>query len=156
MSDQPPPPPPPPASDGSASGSGAAPGLGVRFGARLIDAFVVGIPLGIIFAGNGVNTFESLVTSAVGFAYLVWFEANRSGQTIGKQLLNLRVVAEGGGAETMDQAVRRNAWVLVGIVPIVGGLLSLLAVIWIVIGINSDPGNVGPHDKMAGARVVPA
>ncbi len=164
--------PPPPV---QASGAGAPADLGTRFVARIIDGIILGVINGIIGAiilgVGGVGGFANpyaigfggfsgrlfiytLIGAAISIAYFALMESSR-GQTVGKMAMSLRTEGPGGGNPTMEQAVKRNAWYAVNIVPVVGWLLSLLAVIYIAVTINNSPARVGWHDTFAGGtRVV--
>ena len=167
----PPPPPPPPAQEAfPAPPPGTdVPAMGVprpgelldRFLARLIDFVILIIPTGILYAVlsaiflNGFTysvgeyllfyLFYSIITVAIQLGYFAYFESSR-GQTLGKQVMKLRTFAPDGASNpTMEQAVRRNSWLAIGLLaivpilgPIVSGLGSLAAVILIAVGINSD------------------
>ena len=161
----PPPPPPPPASTpppaASAPPPTAAHAQGVprpgelldRFLARFIDLIIVGIVAAVINIVLAVlsdswlltNAVSALVTAMLYVGYFGYFESNR-GQTIGKQVLKLKVVGPDGVSNpTMEQAVRRNIWLgfgIAGVVPVLGallgGLASLAAVILIAVNINGD------------------
>lgn len=134
--------------------AGARPGeLLDRFLARLIDLILVGIVGAIITAiltfGSDSwllsNLISSIVTTAIYLGYFAFLESSR-GQTLGKQIMKLKVVGPDGQSNpTMEQAVRRNIWLgfgILGIVPVlgqlVGGLAELVAIIVIAVGINSD------------------
>jgi uncharacterized RDD family membrane protein YckC len=80
---------------------------------------------------------SSAIISLLWFGYFVWFESN-SGATVGKKLLNLRVVVADGSNPSLETAAKRNVWMLFGLVPFVGGLLSLIAVIAIIVTISSN------------------
>jgi uncharacterized RDD family membrane protein YckC len=158
----PPPPPPPPPTGAAAPGPGApnaaygpgSPGnLLDRFLARLIDGILVGIVSVIItivltaasdsFILTGV--VSSIVTAALYLGYFAYLESTR-GQTLGKQILKLKVVGpDGVTVPTMEQAIRRNIWTafgIAGVIPVLGallgGLAELAAVILIAVGINGD------------------
>jgi len=131
-----------------------------RFLARLIDFVIVGIPaviLQFIFqaaVGYWAGLFIGGVITAVLFiGYFGYFESNR-GQTIGKQVMKLKVEGPGGGNPTMEQAVRRNIWGAFGIIPCIGGVAELVAVILIAVNINSDPQRQHWFDKFAGGTKV--
>ncbi len=132
--------------------------LGKRFVARLIDGLLIGIPLGIVLSILGVGSFlQSFLTSLAALGYYGYMEGNM-GATVGKNVMKLKVTAEGG--MSMDKALRRNAFLAIGLVsgmPIIGffaGLASLAAVIYIAVTISGDPKNQGIHDKFAGTSVV--
>lgn len=141
------------------------PGLGMRLLGRIIDAFVVGIPMVILFAiipGLSVGGIVyTILTTLVGFGYFVYLESS-TGATVGKKLLNMRVVASNGQPLSMEASARRNWWLLIGVlsgIPVLGFLASLASlgvVIYIAVTISGDANNRGWHDQMADAGVVPA
>ena len=155
-------PPPPQFNDQGAYGGGnrlpsgaEAGGLGIRFGARLIDYIILGLVVGllIIFVDSG-YWITGLLTALLTFAYFVGFEVTQ-GWTPGKKLLGLSVKAPGGaGLPTPQQSAIRNAFNLLSIIPIIGGLLSLVAYIVITVTINNSPTKQGKHDELAGGTQV--
>ncbi len=177
-----PPPPPPPANYGApapgapgapvagAYGPGAPGNLLDRFLARFIDGILIGIVAVIInvvlavvsdsFILTGV--ISSIVTAVLYLGYFAYLESTK-GQTLGKQIMKLKVVGpDGVNVPTMEQAVRRNIWTafgIAGVIPILGsllgGLAGLAAVILIAVGINGDTVN-RQHwfDKFAGGTKV--
>ena len=146
-----------------------------RFLAKFIDWLLVGIVLGVILvpltidiafsgAGTGMNPLgggfslggivSNLVTSGLALAYFALLESNR-GQTVGKMLLKLKVVGPSGELPSLEEALKRNAYILVGIVPVLGGLAYLAAVIYIAVTINNDvQARQGWHDGFAGGTRV--
>jgi uncharacterized RDD family membrane protein YckC len=156
-----------------------------RFLARLIDGVILGVVFGILFAILGAILIQeatydfqtgqfddgssvlfyivlSALTSLIYLGYYALLESSR-GQTIGKQLVKLKVVGPDGVSNpTMEQAIRRNIWMafgILGIVPIVGqligGLAQIAAIILIVVGINGDPiSRQHWFDKFAGGTKV--
>ena len=161
----PPPPPPPPTDPGSSAGQLVPVGPWPRFGARIIDGLVLFIPNAILaailtddtttsFGGVGSEDFVYLlVTTMLGFAYAVWLEASR-GQTVGKMALGFKVVGPDGRLPSNDVALRRNAWLLLGLIPLLGPLLSFVAAIAIGVTISNDPFKRGTHDNFAGGSAV--
>lgn len=167
------PPPAPPGSSSPPPSSGAAPGassgswsagttaakagLAKRFAARVVDGLIVGIPLGLLLIfGMGLDASGptySVLTAVVNLAYFVFLESSQGG-TLGKRLLGLSVAATGGGHVSVEQAFKRNWWLLLGIVPVIGPLASLGVTIYIAATITSDDQNRGFHDKMADALVL--
>lgn len=169
MSDLPPPPPPPPPSEpapGPSAGQLVPVGPWPRFGARIIDGLVLFIPNAILAAvltddtatsfggvGTGENFVYLLASTLLGFAYAVLLEASR-GQTLGKMALGYKVVGPDGRVPSNDVAMRRNAWLLLGLVPIIGGVLSFVAAVAIGVTIANDPFKRGTHDNFAGGSAV--
>jgi uncharacterized RDD family membrane protein YckC len=129
------------------------PGLGVRFGARVVDALVlvaIGVPVGL--------ALEFSVAWLVGQALLVfvYFVALDVawGTTVGKRVLGLRVAGAAGGRPSVGEAALREAFTLLGAVPFAGPLLALGA--WIAIGVTarSCEHGQGVHDRLAGGTSV--
>lgn len=176
----PPPPPPPPSQppgpQGAASptGAGQSADLGIRFGARVIDSvllFIVNaiitavIIFGFIFSdvsggaspvnfGFSVGSLiASIVSLAITLGYFVFLETTR-GATVGKMLLNLEVRNTGGSFPTPEQSLKRNSFYVLAIIPFVGWLLQLAAVIYIAVTINQNAANRGWHDDFGETVVV--
>lgn len=172
-----PPPPPPPAPE-APTGAGQMVDLGPRLGARLIDmvllwivSLIIVVPLviGAMFTDAGTNAafgggfgfslggfIGQVVAAVIYVGYFAWLESSR-GQTLGKQLLKLRVVGPDGANPTMEQAIRRNLWLAAGVIPVIGGLIGLGLAIWIMVSISSNADNHGIHDEWGGGtRVVRA
>lgn len=174
------PPPPPqgqPAGGGtSPAGVGAPADLVTRFLAKLIDWVLVGIVLGVIvipltiglaFSGVGFGgmpgmggfsiggIIASVVMYGLALAYFAFLESNR-GQTLGKMLLKIEVQDAAGKHPPIEQAFKRNAYMLLPIVPILGGLAYLAVVIYIAVTINNNTETRrGWHDDFAdGTRVI--
>jgi uncharacterized RDD family membrane protein YckC len=150
------PPPPPP--------GGGYGGLGKRFGARLIDYLLVGIPVTIVVAllpGIPVGgLISNVVVAAAVFVYFLFLETSQ-GATFGKQWLKMAVTDESGGSPiSMDASMRRNWWVLLGalqgiaVIGLLASLASLAIVIIIAVTISSDGRNQGWHDKLGSTLVV--
>lgn len=171
----PPPPqpmtPPPVTAPAVASGIGQPADLGTRFLARFIDHILLGIVtffvlfiVAIAYVGVGSQfgffsgfNFGSLVaaivTAAITIGYFAFMESN-SGQTVGKMLLGLKTVGPDGNKPTMEQALKRNAWYALYIIPFLGGLAQAAAAIYIAVTINNSPTRTGWHDTFAGGTKV--
>lgn len=141
-----------------------------RFLARLVDGILLGVVLSVLivplvigamftgatfglWSGFSLAAFVSgLVGALIMIGYFAFMES-RSGQTVGKMLLGLKTLGPDGQPPTMEQALRRNAWMLLGVVPAIGGLAQLAAAIYIAVTINNT--GTGWHDEFAGGtRVV--
>lgn len=171
--------PPPPASSPSGYGgpAGAAGGnadLGVRFGARVIDWILLAIVNGVISAvivfgllftdmdggnpfatvGWSVGSFvASIVTLAITYAYYVFLETT-TGKTVGKMLLNLEVRSRNGGYPSVEQSFKRNFFFALSLIPFLGWLVQLAAIIYVAITINQKADNRGWHDEFGDTVVV--
>lgn len=185
--DQPPPHPPPPGGDpyggrppyGYDPGGGygepdprlrGMPPLGTsgrRLMARIIDALIVGIPVGIVLSvlglvhwnGNENNAFAGDVSSSAFYAVVYFvYEAlmlASSGQTVGKRWMRIRVaMLADGSVPTRSAAWTRAAvYSLPGIVPCLGFLFWLVNVLW---HLFDHPFRQCLHDKAANTVVVSA
>ena len=142
----------PPPSGGQEPG-----GLGLRFAARLIDGIIVNVvAFGIALAIGSLNNYwvTGLFSGLLMFLYFLAFESTQ-GWTPGKKLLGLAVHGPGGAPKPdVQQAAIRNVWTLLNIIPFIGGLLTLVAVIVIAVTINSSPTKQGKHDELAGGTQV--
>lgn len=142
--------PPPP-------GGGEPGGLGLRFLARIIDGIIVGIVGGVLIfmtdtASNIMVT--GLFTGLLMFVYFLAFEVTQ-GWTPGKKLLGLSVRGPGGAIKpTAQQSAIRNAFTLLPIIPFIGGLLGVVAIVVIAVTINGSPTKQGKHDEFAGGTQV--
>ena len=173
---QPPPPPagPPHTPSPEPTGVGQNANITVRFVAKLIDGVVLFIlasivamiirPMlpgprgflgpGISLTGFGIATLViAVVSAAIYIAYLSLLESSR-GQTIGKIVMKLRVVGPDGGNPSLEAALRRNAWVLLSIIPWFGGLIQVALAGYIGYTIYDSADNVGWHDTFAGGTRV--
>ncbi len=129
----------------------------MRVAARLIDGIIVNIvALVLAFAIDAISSYwvTGLFSGLLMFIYFVAFETTQ-GWTPGKKLLGLSVHGPGGTPKpTAQQSAIRNVWTLLNIVPFIGGLLTLIAVIVIAVTINSSPTKQGKHDELAGGTQV--
>ncbi|OZD78049.1 RDD family protein [Rhodococcus sp. 05-339-2] len=139
---------------------GAQPGsLGSRFAARFLDGLVLAVVQFILYlilpSGFFGTVLLSLASALLGFAYFTLLESSR-GRTLGKQLLGLRTLGASGGLPTQAEAAKRNAFLLLNVVPLLGTFLVIVAYIVIAVTINSSPTKQGKHDEFAGGTQVVA
>ena len=132
-------------------------GLGARWGARLIDGLLLGIVaflLSFFFDDSSRILVTGLFTGLLTFAYFVAMEVTQ-GRTLGKMALGLSVRGPGGAPKPdLKQSAIRNAFTLLPIVPFIGGLLGVIAIVLIAVTINSSPTKQGKHDELAGGTQV--
>lgn len=143
--------------------------LTTRGAGRLVDLLVVAVAgsvlwfIGAILTGVtdlgpravgllGLAT-QSVVTSVIGVTYFTFFE-HRLGRTFGKTIVGTRVTGPDGALPSLQAAFKRNAWLLLGIVPVLGGLATLAVIVVIAATISGSPHNRGWHDELAGGTVV--
>lgn len=99
------------------------------------------------------SLIASIVFLAITLGYYVFLETTR-GATVGKMLLNLEVRNRSGSYPTPEQSLKRNAFYALSIIPFLGGLLQLAAVIYIAVTISQNPDNRGWHDDFGDTLVV--
>jgi uncharacterized RDD family membrane protein YckC len=112
-------------------------GWGVRVGASLIDGLFA-----LTIVGYFVNFF------------LMGREGERNGQTLGKQVCNIRVVKEDGSPLTIGDAILRDFVIKGLLIGFVGGFF-----LWIPVLLNYlwplwDERNQALHDKIASTYVL--
>ena len=127
----------------AAAGTGPRATFGARFAAGLIDGailFAVSLVLALAgAAGRGLGVL-------VGLAYIVYLEGSPSGQTVGKKVMNIRIVdANNGGPIGYGRAVLRYFAKILSAIPC---LLGYFWMLW-------DPNKQTWHDKITTDVVVP-
>jgi uncharacterized RDD family membrane protein YckC len=171
----------PPGSDLNAghpsAGAAALADRGTRLGAAMIDGLLVSIPLlpvlGVVLyfvtrvpgmGADGVNPEpgEALIATlvgvtafgllaALGIAIYQWVLISRTGQSLGKKWLGIRIERIDGAQVTFGTGVFLRNWVpkLIGSVPYLGALFQLIDCLFI---FRDDRRCI--HDHIAGTRVV--
>ena len=128
-----------------------------RFLARVIDGLIVGIVGSIaLFALHMQSSIAvtGLFTGVLMFIYFVAFEVTQ-GWTPGKKILGLEVRGPGGAPKPdLQQSAIRNAFTLLPVIPFLGGLLGVIAIIVIGVTISSSATKQGKHDELAGDTQV--
>jgi uncharacterized RDD family membrane protein YckC len=135
--------------------------IGQRFGAQLLDGFIIGIPMVVIMMviifstidfnnGGEPNPLINLIGLPFVFVFPL-YEAlmmqYRNGQTLGKKIMNIRVVNADGAPISAGQAWGRSG------MRMVFGFLSCLGLIdYIVAFFNAEKTTI--HDMVATTRVV--
>ena len=145
--------------------------VGKRVGAFLLDGLILGVVGSVLFAvagiygriteavlsgqsATGLVLLSSLLSLAVGFAYFVLLEGS-SGQTLGKRMLGIKVVAADGSPVDLGRALKRRLPFLVYIVPRFGLLLLFAVELGMLItAIQDEVDHRGFHDQWAGTKVV--
>ncbi len=125
-------------------GVGVPANFGLRFGAWLIDAILIGVITGIL--GAGIGGFGRFLGFLIGIAYYSYLEGER-GQTLGKQVLNIKVVDQNtGGNIGLGKGVGRYFARWISAIPC---LLGFFWMLW-------DGESQTWHDKIVTTRVVVA
>ena len=138
-------------------GYGQPGGLGERWLARIIDGIlllIVSFFIAFIFGVSNNIMVTGLFTGLLTFIYFVAMEITQ-GRTLGKKLLGLSVRGPGGSPKPdFKQSAIRNAFTLLPILPYVGGLLGVIAMVVIAVTISNSPTKQGKHDELAGGTQV--
>ncbi|AYF79115.1 RDD family protein [Nocardia yunnanensis] len=136
-----------------------AAGIGPRAVARFIDWIIAGLVGAIVFWLLNIGAdlpgwVDVLPGAGFGFLYFVGFEV-LTGATPGKRLLGLRVIAAGGGAKpSIAESAKRNAYMLLNLIPWIGGLLWFCAALAIALTVSASSTKQGWHDVFAGGTQV--
>ncbi|NKY85101.1 RDD family protein [Nocardia veterana] len=140
--------------------AGVAPGgLGKRAVARFIDWIIAGIIGAILFwllnkSAHTPDWVSILPGAGFGFLYFVGFEIS-TGATPGKKILGLHVRGSNGADKpNIKDSALRNGYMLLNLIPYVGGLLWFIAAIAIAATVSSSPTKQGWHDRFAGGTQV--
>ena len=132
-----------PGTTGGPSGPRAS--FGTRFLAALVDFVVLGVVDGLLFAILG-RTLGNALGALLGLAYYGYLEGSPSGQTVGKKVLNIRVIDFiNGGPIGPGRALIRYLARILSAIPC---LLGYFWMLW-------DPQKQTWHDKLANTVVVP-
>lgn len=111
-----------------------------RLGAQLVD-FIVLFAVGTILDAIGLNLYVQVLISHLYYVLLIGLR----GQTIGKQLLGIRVVNRNGDVPGIGRAMLREV-----IGKFVSGIVLLLGYIWVLF----DRRRQAWHDKIGGTYVI--
>jgi uncharacterized RDD family membrane protein YckC len=148
---------------------------GSRVGAYLLDVLIVGVPFSIVFFallggaafgddGGYVAAIVGLILTVIAYfvvsllyaPLLMMRQGPRNGQTIGKQLLDIRAVRDSGQPWTFGSAALREVavkglavWIASAIIPIIPWFLNYFWPLW-------DDENRALHDMAVSSHVVKA
>ncbi len=159
-------PPPPPGASANPTGGIRYADLGVRFSAALIDIVIVivlSFVLLLVFFGDSTdNGFEayaggaaSVLLSALITAAYIGIIVTKAA-TPGKLMLGLRITeADGETSVTPRGAVMRSLPYIVGLIPVLGGLIVLGCGIAAIVMIGNDSAeHQSIYDRIGNTRVV--
>jgi uncharacterized RDD family membrane protein YckC len=121
-------------------------GFWVRFGAIVLDALIVGLPLFIIAKATG----DKYVTDIISFLYALLTPIFWNGYTIGKRICGIRIVRVSDGQPPgLGTMLLRNvvAGLLYGVTLGIAAIVSATMV-----GAREDKRSI--HDFIAGTEVV--
>ncbi|MEY2419616.1 MAG: hypothetical protein QOG90_2296 [Actinomycetota bacterium] len=119
--------------------------FGQRFAAWLVDIVIIGVVEVVLSAILGRAAGQGL-GGLLGLVYVIYLEGSPSGQTVGKRLLNIRIIdADNGGPIGYGRAVLRY------FARILSALPCLLGFFWMLWDKNKQTW----HDKITTDVVVP-
>ena len=125
--------------------SGPRANFGYRLLAWLVDAIILSIPYALVWAATNENV-ASIVSFVVGVAYYTYLEGGPAGQTLGKKLVNIRVIDFNTGTSIgYGRAVGRYFARILSSIPC---LLGYFWMLW-------DREKQTWHDKLVSCVVVP-
>jgi Predicted membrane protein/domain len=134
-----------------------------RLGAAILDALItIPFSIAVMYFTGGFEYIQqgveppSAYTFAMGVAGVLFFIAIHGyllvshGQTVGKKLVGIKIVAAGGEALEKVMLIKRYVLYMgLGLVPVVGSFLSIINVLFI---FSSSKRCL--HDRFANTRVV--
>ncbi|MDI9887686.1 RDD family protein [Streptomyces sp. HNM0645] len=111
------------------------------------------VPGVLCYALFGATVLYYVAAAAAAFGYEAAMLLTKDGQTLGKKVMNLRVVDAALGNRPADNAywIRAAIFTLPGAAYLIGGLFSLLNVLWL---LWDKPLQQCLHDKAAKTVVV--
>jgi uncharacterized RDD family membrane protein YckC len=129
-----------------------------RIGAHTIDFVVLSLLFVVMWVliGNVVSVvWVPYVNTTIVLMYAVGLETVR-GQTLGKQALRLQVHNQDEAFPTPGQALRRNLYFVLALLPgFIGGLIALAVIGWIAASILVDmEDRQGINDRFANQTFV--
>ena len=114
-----------------------------RFIAYQVDLIILSLMRGFIFRSKLLGSIESWAVTLINIGYFVW-PYSTSGQTIGKQILGIRVVAIDGSFLNWRKGFLR----FLGYIP--STIAFLMGFLWSI----GDANKQAWHDKIAGTCVI--
>lgn len=140
--------------------------FGQRLAAYIIDCIILTVILVVglaVLAGVGAVGNEALgMTAAIAmggllfavcFLYKVALEATR-GQTLGKKMLGIRLIATDNRPMGWEHSIRRNVNIFYSFVPGIGSMLLMGSYIARLIAVLSSPYGQGYHDRWGNTRLI--
>ncbi|MBC7869206.1 MAG: RDD family protein [Chitinophagaceae bacterium] len=119
--------------------------IGERFIALVIDSIIVGI-IGGVFGASGNWWGGGLVGFLIGAVYQWYFLTQQNGQTLGKKVMNIRVIkTDGGPIRDADAVLRFIGYYINSVIIGIGWIWALF-----------DKENRGWHDLIANTYVIKA
>jgi len=124
-------------------------GFWIRFGATLLDAIIIGIPLALIsyLITGGIG--EEYITDILSFLYALLTPVFWNGYTIGKRICRIRIAKIDGGPPSLGTMLLRNVVANLVYVLTLGIGVIVSAVM---VAAREDKRSI--HDFIAGTEVI--
>ena len=127
----------------AATAVGPRASFGQRFAAAIVDTVILFVVSAVL---GRVGVAGSLIAALIGIGYYIYLEGSPSGQTVGKKVMNIRIVdADTGAPIGYGRATLRYFAKIVSAIPC---LLGYLWMLW-------DENKQTWHDKITTDVVVP-
>ena len=134
--------------------------VGIRIGAAILDgiiSIIIAIPFIIVIqpSTDGAAYGLGLMLTIILWLLLV-VVTTVYGASPGKLILGLRITGEDGVTTPIDMptSARRYLPTLVGLIPLVGGLISLAIAVTNLVFVSNDHERRSVYDRIGGTRVV--
>ncbi|WP_373887816.1 RDD family protein [Mesobacillus jeotgali] len=124
-------------------------GFWVRFGAAILDALIIGVPLSVISYFITGNAEDNTFTSTLNLLYTVLVPVLWSGYTIGKKIVGVRIAKVNG--EKLGYGTMLMRTIVAGLVYILTLGIGIIVSAFMV-GLRQDKRAI--HDFIAGTYVT--
>ncbi|MBI9001010.1 RDD family protein [Corynebacterium sp. CCM 9185] len=121
--------------------------------AAIFSTLYLALTVGVAIATGNALWYLALLAGPLPF----WFWqviGDTNGGGPGKRLLGLRVTGPADCPVGVGQAARRNLWLLIPAIPVVGPIGALAIGMWLAGSAKLDAYGMGPHDYFARTRVI--
>jgi uncharacterized RDD family membrane protein YckC len=132
--------------------------------AKIIDivaiSIVNGIGAGLLSGTNlvpnsstGREIIAAVIATTLAITYFTAFESTQ-GVTLGKMAMKIEVTDTYGNVPSVERALKRNVWIGLLIIPILGWLALAVAAVTVAVSIQNSQTRQGWHDDFAGRTQV--
>lgn len=121
--------------------------------AALFSSMFITVVVGLSIAFAQPWTLASLFAFPILFyVWQVIFDS--AGGSIGKRIMGLRVTGPANTPVDLGQAAKRDLWLLLPMIPVVGPVAAVAVGLWFAGAVKADAFGVAPHDRFARTRVI--
>jgi len=131
---------------------------GRRIVALILDTLLFVLVLAVVAGISGIDflTGWGLIATTILYWLALSLPQATWRKTPGKAVLGLVVQSRTGQTLTPGLALLRNAWVLAGLLPVIGDGVEVLLALTIVVSMFVGNSSQGLHDRLADAQVLRA